>query len=50
MSGFPNPIYEALAMNVSNLNKIPKQIKPESRTIYHYYISDTTTLDNRKLM
>ena len=48
MSGFPNPIYEALAMNVSNLNKIPKQIKPESRTIYHYYISDTTTLDNRK--
>ncbi|OCW72229.1 DUF5686 family protein [Elizabethkingia anophelis] len=48
MSGFPNPIYEALARNVSNLNKIPKQIRPESRTIYHYYISDTTTLDNRK--
>ena len=48
MSGFPNPIYEALALNISNLNKIPRQIRPESRTIYNYYISDTTTIDNRK--
>ncbi len=48
MSGFPNPIYEALALNISNLNRIPRQIRPENRKIYNYYLSDTISLDNRK--
>ncbi|AQX06556.1 hypothetical protein ATB99_14000 [Elizabethkingia meningoseptica] len=48
MSGFPNPVYEALTINLSNLNKIPRQIKTENRERYRYYLSDTINLDNRK--
>lgn len=48
MSGFPNPIYEALALNISNLNRIPRQIRPENRKIYNYYLSDTLEIEGRK--
>ena len=48
MSGFQNPIYEFLAFNVSNLDKIPRQIRPENRDKYRFYLSDTITVDNRK--
>lgn len=48
MSGFPNPIYEALALNISYLNRIPRQLSPENRNIYRYYLSDTIEIDNRK--
>ena len=48
MSGFPNPIYEALALNISYLNRIPSQLRPENRNIYRYYLSDTIEIDNRK--
>ena len=45
---FPNPIYEALALNISYLNRIPRQLSPENRNIYRYYLSDTIEIDNRK--
>ena len=48
LSGFPNPIYEALALNISYLNRIPRQLSPENRNIYRYYLSDTIEIDNRK--
>ena len=48
MSGFPNPIYEALALNISYLNRIPRQLSPENRNIYRYYLSDTIEIDNRE--
>lgn len=48
ISGFPNPIYEMLAVNISYLNRVPKQIRPENRTIYRYYLSDTLEIDSRK--
>ena len=48
MSGFQNPIYEFLAVNVSNLNRVPRQISPENRKIYNYYMADTISLEGRK--
>lgn len=48
MSGFPNPVYEAMAVNVSYLNRIPRQIRPENRNLYRYYLNDTIDIDDRK--
>lgn len=48
MSGFKNPIYEALAINISNLDRIPRQIRPENRKLFNFYLSDTLQLDGRK--
>lgn len=48
MSGFKNPIYEALALNVSNLDKTPRQLRPENRKLFNYYLTDTIQLDGRK--
>ena len=48
MSGFPSPIYEALELNISNLNKIPLPVKAKSRAVYRYYFLDTIDIDNRK--
>ncbi|WP_449387947.1 DUF5686 family protein [Chryseobacterium lineare] len=48
MSGFKNPIYEALALNVSNLDRTPRQLRPENRKLFNYYLTDTIQLDGRK--
>lgn len=48
MSGFKNPIYEALAINISNLNRTPRQLRPENRKLFNFYLSDTLQLDGRK--
>ncbi|SHF32083.1 DUF5686 family protein [Chryseobacterium takakiae] len=48
MSGFKNPIYEAMALNISNLEKLPRQLRPENRDLFHYYLSDTIQLDGRQ--
>ncbi|MDQ1162904.1 hypothetical protein QE422_003272 [Chryseobacterium sp. SORGH_AS 447] len=48
MSGFKNPIYEALAINISNLDRVPRQLRPENRKLYNFYLSDTLQLDGRK--
>jgi len=48
MSGFKNPIYEALAINISNLDRVPRQLRPENRKLFNFYLSDTLQLDGRK--
>ncbi|MFC3161270.1 hypothetical protein SAMN05443633_101342 [Chryseobacterium arachidis] len=48
MSGFKNPIYEALAINISNLDRTPRQLKPENRKLFNFYLSDTLQIDGRK--
>ncbi|WP_426277103.1 DUF5686 family protein [Chryseobacterium sp. S-02] len=48
MSGFKSPIYEALAINISNLNRTPRQLRPENRKLFNFYLSDTLQLDGRK--
>ncbi len=48
MSGFKNPIYEALAINISNLDRIPRQLRPENRKLFNFYLSDTLQIDGRK--
>ncbi|KUJ56516.1 DUF5686 family protein [Chryseobacterium aquaticum] len=48
MSGFKNPIYEAVAINLSHLNRTPRQIRPENRKLFNFYLSDTLQLDGRK--
>ncbi|MFN4365842.1 DUF5686 family protein [Chryseobacterium hispalense] len=48
MSGFKNPIYEAMALNISNLDRTPRQLRPENRDLFNYYLSDTIQLDGRK--
>lgn len=48
MSGFKNPIYEALALNISNLDRVPRQLKPENRNLFIFYLSETIELDDRK--
>ncbi|PIF44879.1 hypothetical protein CLU96_1875 [Chryseobacterium sp. 52] len=48
MSGFKNPIYEALAINISNLDKTPRQLRPENRKLFNFYLSDTLQIDGRK--
>ncbi len=37
-----------MALNISYLNRIPRQLSPENRNIYRYYLSDTIEIDNRK--
>ncbi|EJL73008.1 DUF5686 family protein [Chryseobacterium populi] len=48
MSGFKNPIYEALAINISNLDRVPRQLRPENRKLFNFYLSDTLQMDGRK--
>ncbi|MDN3694127.1 hypothetical protein QWZ06_18515 [Chryseobacterium tructae] len=48
MSGFKSPIYEALAINISNLDKTPRQLRPENRKLFHFYLSDTLQIEGRK--
>ena len=48
MSGFKNPVYEALAINISNLDRIPRQLRPENRDLFNFYLSDTIQLEGRK--
>lgn len=47
ISGLKNPLYEAMALNVSSLNRTPRQLRPENRKLFHYYLSDTLQLDGR---
>lgn len=48
MSGFPNPIYELMAANISLLNRMHRSINPENRNIFRYYMNDTIEIDGRK--
>ncbi|SKB60294.1 hypothetical protein SAMN05660477_00158 [Soonwooa buanensis] len=47
ISGLKEPIYQLLVMR-SNRNKIPKEILPENRNLYRYYLTDSIEIDGRE--
>ncbi|WP_228445980.1 hypothetical protein [Chryseobacterium gleum] len=48
ISGLKQPIYEMIALQQSNRDVVPEQVKPENRGLYRFFLSDTVTLDGRK--
>jgi hypothetical protein len=48
ISGLKQPIYEMIALQQSNRDVVPEQLKPENRGLYRFFLSDTITLDGRK--
>ena len=48
ISGLKQPIYEMIALQQSNRDIVPEQVKPENRGLYRYFLSDTLELDGRK--
>lgn len=46
ISGLKNPVYEMLALR-SNRNKIPREILPENRSLYRYFLTDSIEIDGR---
>ncbi|WP_284461077.1 hypothetical protein [Chryseobacterium sp.] len=48
ISGLKQPIYEMIALQQSNRDVVPEQIKQENRGLYRFYLSDTVELDGRK--
>lgn len=47
VAGLKEPVYEMLALR-SNRNKIPKEIQPENRTLYRYFLTDSIEIEGRK--
>jgi hypothetical protein len=41
-----NPVYEMLALR-SNRDKIPREILPENRSLYRYFLTDSIEIDGR---
>ncbi|KMQ69472.1 hypothetical protein ACM39_04525 [Chryseobacterium sp. FH2] len=48
ISGLRQPIYEMIALQQSNRDKLPNQLKQENRGLYRFFLTDTITLDGRK--
>ncbi|MFP7657385.1 hypothetical protein [Chryseobacterium proteolyticum] len=48
ISGLKQPIYEMIALQQSNRDRIPNQVKQENRGLYRYFLTDTLELDGRK--
>lgn len=48
ISGLKQPIYEMIALQQSNRDKIPNQIKQENRGLYRFFLTDTLEMDGRK--
>lgn len=46
ISGLKNPVYEMLALR-SNRDKIPREILPENRSLYRYFLTDSIEIDGR---
>ncbi|WP_333851831.1 DUF5686 family protein [Epilithonimonas sp.] len=47
ISGLKNPVYEMLALR-SNRDKIPREILPENRSLYRYFLTDSIEIDGRE--
>lgn len=47
ISGLQQPIYELLAVR-SNRNRLPKEVLPENRNLYRYFLRDSIELDGRQ--
>lgn len=48
ISGLKQPIYEMIALQQSNRDKIPNQLKQENRGLYRFFLTDTIVMDGRK--
>lgn len=48
ISGLKQPIYEMIALQQSNRDKLPNQLKQENRGLYRFFLTDTIELDGRK--
>ncbi|SHL61506.1 hypothetical protein SAMN05444267_102129 [Chryseobacterium polytrichastri] len=48
ISGLKQPIYEMIALQQSNREKIPTQLKQENRGLYRFFLTDTLEMDGRK--
>ncbi|WP_370897107.1 hypothetical protein [Chryseobacterium gossypii] len=48
ISGLKQPIYEMIALQQSNRDKIPAQIRQENRGLYRFFLTDTIEMDGRK--
>ncbi|TDX87221.1 hypothetical protein B0I22_1407 [Epilithonimonas xixisoli] len=46
ISGLKNPVYEMMALR-SNRDKIPKEILPQNRSLYRYFLTDSIEIDGR---
>ena len=46
ISGLKNPVYEMLALR-SNRDKVPREILPENRSLYRYFLTDSLEIDGR---
>ncbi|MPS72909.1 MAG: hypothetical protein E2590_07090 [Chryseobacterium sp.] len=47
ISGLKNPVYEMLALR-SNRDKVPREILPENRSLYRYFLTDSIEIDGRE--
>lgn len=48
ISGLKQPIYEMIALQQSNRDKLPAQLKQENRGLYRFFLTDTIQMDGRK--
>ncbi|AZA54126.1 hypothetical protein [Chryseobacterium sp. G0201] len=48
ISGLKQPIYEMIALQQSNRDKVPNQLKQENRGLYRFFLTDTIEMDGRK--
>ncbi len=48
ISGLKQPIYEMIALQQSNRDNLPTQLKQENRGLYRFFLTDTITMDGRK--
>lgn len=47
ISGLKEPIYQLLALR-SNRNQIPREILPENRTLYRFFLTDSIEIEGRQ--
>ncbi|WP_066440149.1 DUF5686 family protein [Chryseobacterium sp. CCH4-E10] len=48
ISGLKQPIYEMIALQQSNRDQVPTQLKKENRGLYRFFLTDTIEIDGRK--
>lgn len=48
ISGLKQPIYEMIALQQSNRDQLPTQLKKENRGLYRFFLTDTVEIDGRK--
>ncbi len=46
ISGLKEPIYEMITLR-SNRNKVPREVLPENRSLYRYFLTDSIHIDGR---